>query len=66
MNKTISFGIMHVSVAFVVVWMMTGDIIIGGAVAMVEPLVNTVAYHFHERIWARRQVLRRHASLLAA
>ena len=54
MTKTVSFGIMHISVAFVVVWAMTGDMVIGGAVAMVEPLVNTIAYHFHERIWQRR------------
>ncbi|MDF1630791.1 MAG: DUF2061 domain-containing protein [Alcanivoracaceae bacterium] len=57
MSKTISFGIMHVSVAFFVVWMMTGDVIIGGAVALVEPLFNTVAYHFHEKVWARRSIL---------
>ena len=66
MNKTISFGIMHISVAFLVVWMMTGNIIIGGAVAMVEPVVNTVAYHFHERIWARRKAAEGYASMPAA
>jgi uncharacterized membrane protein len=26
---------------------------VGGAMALVEPAVNTVAYFFHERIWAR-------------
>jgi uncharacterized membrane protein len=57
MSKTLSFGIMHVVVAFAVVWLMTGDVLVGGAVAMVEPLVNTVAYHFHERVWSRRRQL---------
>lgn len=56
MSKTLSFGVMHVAVAFAVVWLMTGDVLVGGAVAMVEPLVNTVAYHFHERIWSRRRL----------
>ncbi len=53
MGKTFSFGIMHISVAFLVVWAMTGDWRIGGATALVEPCVNTVAYHFHEKIWKR-------------
>ncbi|MBA3980356.1 MAG: hypothetical protein C0462_07110 [Alcanivorax sp.] len=53
MIKTASFGVMHITVAFLVVWAMTGDWMIGGAVALVEPLVNTVAYHFHEKVWLR-------------
>ena len=32
----------------------SGDVLVGGAIAMVEPLVNSVVYHFHERAWARR------------
>lgn len=54
MTKTLSFGIMHVSVAFVVVGLLTGDWVAGGVVALVEPCVNTVAYHFHEKVWKRR------------
>lgn len=57
MSKTLSFAVMHVAVAFAVVWLMTGNVLVGGAVAMVEPLVNTVAYHFHERIWSRRRLM---------
>lgn len=53
MIKTMSFGAMHIGVAFLVVWAMTGDWRIGGATALVEPCVNTVAYHFHEKIWKR-------------
>ncbi|MCC1495191.1 DUF2061 domain-containing protein [Alcanivorax sp. 1008] len=66
MSKTISFGIMHVGVAFLVVWMMTGDMIIGGAVAMVEPMVNTIAYHFHEKVWARRKAVGIRCSVMPA
>lgn len=54
MAKTISFGIMHISVAFLVVWMMTGDWRIGGLTALVEPVVNTLAYHFHEKVWKKK------------
>ncbi|GAA5214257.1 DUF2061 domain-containing protein [Corallincola platygyrae] len=53
MIKTISFAIMHFSVAFAVAYLLTGDIVIGGAVALVEPAVNTVAYYFHEKVWLR-------------
>jgi uncharacterized membrane protein len=52
MIKTITFAIMHFSVAFGVAYALTGDVVIGGAVAMVEPAVNTVGYYFHEKIWA--------------
>lgn len=53
MIKTLSFGLMHVSIAFLVVYAMTGDWMTGGLVALVEPCVNTVAYHFHEKFWKR-------------
>ncbi len=55
MTKTISFGIMHITVAFTVVYIMTGSFALGGAVALIEPLCNTVAYFFHEKFWERRQ-----------
>ncbi|WP_018954079.1 DUF2061 domain-containing protein [Thioalkalivibrio sulfidiphilus] len=53
MIKTASFAIVHFSVAFAVVFALTGSVVIGGLVALVEPLVNTVAYHFHEKVWER-------------
>jgi uncharacterized membrane protein len=43
---------MHFSVAFGVVYALTGDLVVGGAVALVEPAVNTIGYHFHEKFWA--------------
>ena len=54
MIKTMSFAAVHFSVAFMVVWVMTGDWRIGGLTAMVEPCINTVAYYFHEKVWTRR------------
>jgi uncharacterized membrane protein len=32
---------------------LTGSVAIGGAIALVEPACNTVAYFFHERIWQK-------------
>lgn len=54
MAKTLSFGTMHIAVAFTVTWLMTGSLAVGGAVALVEPVVNTVGYFFHEKLWQRR------------
>jgi uncharacterized membrane protein len=51
MTKTVTFAITHFTVAFGVAYALTGDVVIGGAVALVEPAVNTVAYYFHEKIW---------------
>ncbi|MFZ1415120.1 MAG: DUF2061 domain-containing protein [Defluviicoccus sp.] len=53
MLKTLSFACIHFSVAFTVAYILTGSLVIGGLVALVEPLCNTVAYHFHEMAWAR-------------
>ncbi|MBA1145704.1 DUF2061 domain-containing protein [Ectothiorhodospiraceae bacterium WFHF3C12] len=55
MLKTLSFGAMHISIAFGVTYLLTGSIAVGSAVALVEPLVNTVGYFFHEKFWQRRQ-----------
>lgn len=55
MRKTLSFAVMHMTVAFVVVYLLTGDVLAGGAVALIEPLCNTVAFHFHEKFWNRGQ-----------
>ena len=54
MKKTISFAIMHFTIAFSIAWLLTGDILVGGLVAMVEPAVNSVAFYFHEKIWQRK------------
>ncbi|HSP01067.1 MAG TPA: DUF2061 domain-containing protein [Thioalkalivibrio sp.] len=64
MIKTASFAIVHFSVAFVVAFALTGSVVIGGLVALVEPMVNTVAYHFHEKAWER--IRARRAARVAA
>lgn len=53
MKKTVSFGAIHMSVAFTVGYIMTGDVAVGGTLALVEPVCNTVAYYFHEKVWNR-------------
>ncbi|NWF36908.1 DUF2061 domain-containing protein [Mariprofundus sp. KV] len=58
MKKTFSFGVLHMAVAFTVAYLMTGSLLVGGAIALVEPMINTIAYFFHEKFWeskSRRQ-----------
>ena len=50
-TKTLTFAGVHMAVAFAVGYAMTGSVAVGGALALVEPLVNTVAYYFHEQVW---------------
>jgi len=66
MSKTLSFAIIHFGVAFSVTYVMTGSLVLGGAIALIEPLINTVAYYFHEQAWNRlghtdKQPRHRHA-----
>lgn len=55
MTKTMSFATVHFTVAFMVGYVMTGSVLVGGAIALVEPAINTVAFHFHEQVWKRIQ-----------
>ena len=54
MKKTLSFAIVHFSVAFTITYFMTGSILLGSAVALIEPAVNTLAFYIHEKIWDLR------------
>jgi uncharacterized membrane protein len=59
MNKTATFALVHFTVAFTVAWAMTGSWVVGGALALVEPAINTVAFFFHEKAWQRVEARRR-------
>jgi uncharacterized membrane protein len=52
MIKTMTFAAVHFSVAFGVAYAVTGSILVGGLIALVEPAINTVAYYFHEKAWS--------------
>jgi uncharacterized membrane protein len=51
MAKTITFAILHMTVAFSVAYLLSGSLLVGGAIALVEPAINTVVYFFHEKVW---------------
>lgn len=51
MAKSITFTVMHFCIALTVAYVLTGSLVVGGLIALVEPLVNSVGYYFHEKMW---------------
>ncbi len=61
--KTVTYGAMHFVVAFGVSYAMTGSLAIATGIAMVEPLIQTFAYFFHEKIWDKIKSKKSQASI---
>jgi uncharacterized membrane protein len=53
--KTATYGVLHVIVAFLVGWTVSGDVHIGLGIAMLEPLAQIGGFYFHEKIWQKYQ-----------
>ena len=51
--KTVTYGLMHFTVAVAVAYALTRDWRIALAIGTVEPLVQTVFFTLHDRIWTR-------------
>ncbi|MNH49640.1 hypothetical protein D3C73_12210 [compost metagenome] len=51
--KTVTYGLMHFTVAVLVAFALTRDWRIALAIGTVEPLVQTVFFTLHDRIWTR-------------
>ena len=58
MIKTLTFALVHFTVAFTVAYALSGSLVIGGAIALVEPVINTIAYFLHEKIGERSRANR--------
>lgn len=53
MLKTLTFTLMHFCIAFGVAYALTDSVTVGGLVAAVEPLCNSVGFYVHEKLWQR-------------
>lgn len=51
--KTTTYFIMHLSVAMLVAFAVTGSWQAALAIGTLEPIVQTIAYHFHEQSWKK-------------
>lgn len=50
-KKTFSYYIMHITVAMLVGYFVTGSLTMAIALSLLEPTVQAVAFFFHEKIW---------------
>src|SRR5690606_1691111 len=50
-KKTFSYYIMHITVAMIVGYLVTGSLTIAIAISLLNPRVLAVAFFFHEKIW---------------
>ena len=60
--KSASQVVLHMAVAFGVMYAVTGSLAFGGLAAVIEPVVNVVLLPLHERAWRhirRRLAVRR-------
>ena len=53
LSKTITYLVIHLSIGFSVAYLFTGSVSVAGGIALVEPMVNAVAFFFHEKIWKK-------------
>lgn len=49
--KTVSWRITGSGATFAISWLIAGDFAMASTIAVVQLVVNTVLYFFHERIW---------------
>ena len=53
MVKTFTYLFIHLIIGFSVAYLFTGSVAIAGGIALIEPMVNALAFFFHERVWNR-------------
>lgn len=63
MIKTITFAVIHFSIAALLAFALTGDFLLGSLIAMIEPAINTVAFYFHEKAWLHIPFLKQRESM---
>ena len=51
--KTLSYSVMHMIVAVAVAYAISGSMWVALGIGLIEPVVQTAAYHFHERSWQK-------------
>jgi len=49
--KTISYRIISTLIGFVVMWTVSGSIIVGAAFGVAELVYKPIQYYLHERVW---------------
>lgn len=50
-KKTLSYYVMHITVAMIVGYLVTGNLWMAITLSLIEPTVQAFAYFFHEKLW---------------
>lgn len=53
--KTGTYLSIHLTAGFTVAYLMTGSVALAGGIALIEPVINAVAFFFHEQAWKKIQ-----------
>lgn len=64
LKKTGSYYVMHITVAALVAYAVTGDLWMSLTLSLLEPSVQAVAFFFHEKAWQRHSAAQ-HATAAA-
>lgn len=51
-KKTATYSVMHMVVAIGVAFALTGSWVVAVGIGLIEPMVQTIAYHVHEKAWS--------------
>ncbi len=54
LKKTASYYLVHITVAALVAYAVTGNLLMSLTLSLLEPTVQAVAFFFHEKAWERR------------
>lgn len=55
LQKTASYYLVHITVAAMVAYAVTGNLWMALTLSLLEPSVQAVAFFFHEKLWERRR-----------
>ncbi len=53
LKKTASYYLVHITVAALVAYAVTGDLLMAFTLSLLEPTVQAFAFFFHEKAWER-------------
>ena len=53
LKKTCSYYIMHIGIALLVGYFVTGSIWMALTLSLLEPTIQAIAFFFHEKIWEK-------------
>ncbi len=51
--KTISWRLTGSGATFLIAYFISGNLTVGGTIAVIQLISNTILYYMHERIWNR-------------